>query len=86
MVSWLMVFLIFQRWEPVSMQQRHGSSIVEVYRIVEEVPSKLYNLVWASISLFRSLEYINNILVIAIFSDCWSIFRSKDSYEVWRNE
>lgn len=32
-------FLIFQRWEPVSMQQRHGSSIVEVYRIVEEVPS-----------------------------------------------
>lgn len=35
-----MIF-IFQRWEPVSMQQRHGSSIVEVYRIVEEVSSFL---------------------------------------------
>ncbi|KAH0674210.1 hypothetical protein KY290_026050 [Solanum tuberosum] len=25
-----------ERWVPVSPQQRHGSSIVEVYRIVEE--------------------------------------------------
>lgn len=28
--------LVFQRWNPISPQQRHGSSIVEVYRIVEE--------------------------------------------------
>ncbi|THG10361.1 hypothetical protein TEA_004169 [Camellia sinensis var. sinensis] len=27
----------YLRWEPVSPQQRHGSSVVEVYRIVEEV-------------------------------------------------
>lgn len=33
----MMVFILFQKWEPISPQQRHGSSIVEVYRIVEEV-------------------------------------------------
>jgi hypothetical protein len=26
-----------QAWDPISPQQRHGGSIVEVYRIIEEV-------------------------------------------------
>lgn len=33
-----------ERWEPVSMQQRHGSSIVEVYRIVEETIDQFFAL------------------------------------------
>lgn len=38
LVSCLMfVCIILQRWDPISPQQRHGSSIVEVFRIVEEV-------------------------------------------------
>lgn len=36
---------ILQRWDPVSPQQRHGSSIVEVYRIVEEVCLLTYILI-----------------------------------------
>lgn len=28
---------IQQAWDPISPQQRHGGSIVEVYRIIEEV-------------------------------------------------
>ncbi|CAI9260808.1 unnamed protein product [Lactuca saligna] len=33
-----------QKWEPVSMQQRHGSSIVEVYRIIEETVDQFFAL------------------------------------------
>lgn len=48
-----------QTWNPVSPQQRHGSSIVEVYRIVDEVITicflvdcrmYLFLLVWFKIS------------------------------------
>jgi hypothetical protein len=28
-----------ERWQPISMQQRYGESIVEVFRIIEEVDS-----------------------------------------------
>lgn len=34
---WSLTLIIPQRWEPISPQQRYGTSIVEVYRIVEEV-------------------------------------------------
>jgi hypothetical protein len=30
-------FYASQAWDPISPQQRHGGSIVEVYRIIEEV-------------------------------------------------
>ncbi|KAK6928926.1 hypothetical protein RJ641_005131 [Dillenia turbinata] len=33
-----------ERWDPISPQQRHGSSIVEVYRIVEETVDQFYAL------------------------------------------
>ncbi|KAK2989872.1 hypothetical protein RJ640_015204 [Escallonia rubra] len=33
-----------ERWDPVSPQQRHGSSIVEVYRIVEETVDQFFAL------------------------------------------
>lgn len=33
-----------EHWEPVSLQQRHGSSIVEVYRIVEETVDQFFDL------------------------------------------
>ncbi|KAE8713841.1 transcription factor HBP-1b(c1)-like [Hibiscus syriacus] len=36
-VGWVERTLQQERWDPISPQQRHGSSIVEVYRIVEEV-------------------------------------------------
>ncbi|CAL5381544.1 unnamed protein product [Camellia sinensis] len=35
-LSWVERAILQERWEPVSPQQRHGSSVVEVYRIVEE--------------------------------------------------
>ncbi|KAK2634357.1 hypothetical protein Ddye_029149 [Dipteronia dyeriana] len=34
----------FQRWDPISPQQRHGNSIVEVYRIVEETVDQFFAL------------------------------------------
>ncbi|KAL4203380.1 hypothetical protein AMTRI_Chr01g103720 [Amborella trichopoda] len=33
-----------ERWEPLSPQQRHGSSIVEVYRIIEETLEQFFTL------------------------------------------
>ncbi|KAL7612188.1 hypothetical protein Lser_V15G05330 [Lactuca serriola] len=36
--------LFNRRWEPVSMQQRHGSSIVEVCRIIEETVDQFFAL------------------------------------------
>ncbi|XP_049415528.1 protein unc-13 homolog isoform X2 [Solanum stenotomum] len=36
--------MVFQRWVPVSPQQRHGNSIVEVYRIVEETVNQFFAL------------------------------------------
>ncbi|RZC93140.1 hypothetical protein C5167_041407 [Papaver somniferum] len=33
-----------QAWNPISAQQRHGSSIVEVYRIVEETVDQFFAL------------------------------------------
>ncbi|KAH9752315.1 protein unc-13-like [Citrus sinensis] len=34
----------YQRWDPISPQQRHASSIVEVYRIVEETVDQFFAL------------------------------------------
>lgn len=52
-----------QVWDPISPQQRHGGSIVEVYRIIEEVnymntknEQKIYNLNAAR------LYYVNGIV------------------------
>uniref|UniRef100_A0A2P2LJT3 Uncharacterized protein LOC105108123 n=1 Tax=Rhizophora mucronata TaxID=61149 RepID=A0A2P2LJT3_RHIMU len=36
-LGWVERAIQQERWDPISPQQRHGSSIVEVYRIVEEV-------------------------------------------------
>ncbi|MQL95922.1 hypothetical protein Taro_028588 [Colocasia esculenta] len=61
-----------KRWDPISPQQRHGNSIIEVYRIIEEtvdqffafkVPMRLGELN----GLFRGLdnafkEYTQNIV------------------------
>ncbi|KAK4746957.1 hypothetical protein SAY87_025994 [Trapa incisa] len=33
-----------ERWDPISPQQRHGSSIVEVYRIVEETVDQFFDI------------------------------------------
>ncbi|THU43751.1 hypothetical protein C4D60_Mb02t00030 [Musa balbisiana] len=35
---------LYQGWEPISPQQRHGSSIVEVYRIIEETVDQFFAL------------------------------------------
>ncbi|CAK9177943.1 unnamed protein product, partial [Ilex paraguariensis] len=35
-LGWVERAIQQERWDPISPQQRHGSSIVEVYRIVEE--------------------------------------------------
>nr|XP_043620813.1 protein unc-13 homolog [Erigeron canadensis] len=43
-LSWVERAIQQERWEPVSMQQRHGSSIVEVYRIVEETVDQFFAL------------------------------------------
>ncbi|KAI3800703.1 hypothetical protein L1987_28797 [Smallanthus sonchifolius] len=41
-LGWVERAIQQERWEPVSMQQRHGSSIVEVYRIVEETIDQFF--------------------------------------------
>jgi hypothetical protein len=33
-----------QRWQPISVQQRYGESIVEVFRIIEETIEQFFNL------------------------------------------
>ncbi|XP_071715767.1 protein unc-13 homolog [Rutidosis leptorrhynchoides] len=43
-MGWVERAIQQERWEPVSMQQRHGSSIVEVYRIVEETIDQFFGL------------------------------------------
>lgn len=43
-LGWVERAIQQERWEPVSMQQRHGSSIVEVYRIVEETVDQFFAL------------------------------------------
>ncbi|XP_031485081.1 protein unc-13 homolog isoform X2 [Nymphaea colorata] len=60
-LGWVERTIQQEKWEPLSPQQRHGSSIVEVYRIIEEtvdqffalkVPMRLTELN----SLFRGLD------------------------------
>ncbi|KAL4335248.1 hypothetical protein GQ457_07G019370 [Hibiscus cannabinus] len=43
-VGWVERTLQQERWEPISPQQRHGSSIVEVYRIVEETVDQFFGI------------------------------------------
>ncbi|KAK6228588.1 hypothetical protein SCA6_000928 [Theobroma cacao] len=41
-IGWVERTLQQERWDPISPQQRHGSSIVEVYRIVEETVDQFF--------------------------------------------
>ncbi|XP_015570896.2 protein unc-13 homolog [Ricinus communis] len=43
-LGWVERAIQQERWEPISPQQRHGSSIVEVYRIVEETVDQFFAL------------------------------------------
>ncbi|XP_047977693.1 protein unc-13 homolog [Salvia hispanica] len=43
-LAWVERVLQQENWSPVSAQQRHGSSIVEVYRIVEETVDQFFAL------------------------------------------
>ncbi|XVE68374.1 hypothetical protein DITRI_Ditri09bG0063300 [Diplodiscus trichospermus] len=43
-ISWVERTLQQERWDPISPQQRHGSSIVEVYRIVEETVDQFFGI------------------------------------------
>jgi hypothetical protein len=36
------LFFAQQTWDPISPQQRHGASIVEVYRIIEETADQFF--------------------------------------------
>lgn len=38
-----------QNWQPISAQQRYGESIVEVFRIIEEVCTRLLSMLGLSI-------------------------------------
>ncbi|CAA6669484.1 unnamed protein product [Spirodela intermedia] len=42
--SWVQRAIQQERWEPISPQQRHGSSVVEVYRIIEETVDQFFDL------------------------------------------
>lgn len=41
-LGWVERAIQQERWDPISTQQRHGSSIVEVYRIVEETVDQFF--------------------------------------------
>ncbi|GAB4832155.1 Protein unc-13 [Ancistrocladus abbreviatus] len=43
-LAWVERAILQERWDPISPQQRHGSSIVEVYRIVEETVDQFFAL------------------------------------------
>ncbi|KAL5800807.1 hypothetical protein ACOSQ3_032439 [Xanthoceras sorbifolium] len=43
-LGWVERAILQERWDPISPQQRHGSSIVEVYRIVEETVDQFFAL------------------------------------------
>lgn len=43
-LGWVERAIQLERWNPISPQQRHGSSIVEVYRIVEETVDQFFAL------------------------------------------
>ncbi|XP_044480644.1 protein unc-13 homolog isoform X2 [Mangifera indica] len=43
-LGWVERAIQQERWDPISPQQRHGSSIVEVYRIVEETVDQFFAL------------------------------------------
>ncbi|XWS57034.1 hypothetical protein CRYUN_Cryun09bG0137000 [Craigia yunnanensis] len=43
-IGWVERTLKQERWDPISPQQRHGSSIVEVYRIVEETVDQFFGI------------------------------------------
>ncbi|KAJ4977919.1 hypothetical protein NE237_008699 [Protea cynaroides] len=43
-LGWVERAIQQERWDPISAQQRHGSSIVEVFRIVEETVDQLFAL------------------------------------------
>ncbi|GMH05086.1 hypothetical protein Nepgr_006926 [Nepenthes gracilis] len=43
-LAWVERAIQQERWDPISPQQRHGSSIVEVYRIVEETVDQFFAL------------------------------------------
>ena len=69
---WSLTLILPQRWEPISPQQRYGTSIVEVYRIVEEVfPSIILSaLIFWSLLFFwwvlYSVPFAESQLVILI--------------------
>lgn len=72
-LNWVERAIQQERWEPVSPQQRHGSSIVEVFRIVEETVDQFFALkvpmrLGELNSLFRGIDnafqvYSKNIVV-----------------------
>lgn len=41
-LAWVERAIQLEKWDPVSPQQRHGSSIIEVYRIVEETVDQFF--------------------------------------------
>nr|CAD1838954.1 unnamed protein product [Ananas comosus var. bracteatus] len=59
--GWVKRAIQQEAWEPISPQQRHGSSIVEVYRIIEETVDQFFGLkvpmrVGELNSLYRGLD------------------------------
>ncbi|KAL8158855.1 hypothetical protein V2J09_000392 [Rumex salicifolius] len=44
LIGWVERAIQQEKWDPISPQQRHGSSIVEVYRIVEETVDQFFAL------------------------------------------
>lgn len=62
----MLKFYVWQTWDPISPQQRHGGSIVEVYRIIEEVLllSSIISLIFCSlISPYRLISNVVSLLL-----------------------
>ncbi|XP_043719972.1 protein unc-13 homolog [Telopea speciosissima] len=71
LLGWVERAIQQERWDPISAQQRHGSSIVEVFRIVEETVDQFFALkvpmrYGELSSLFRGIDntfqvYVNHV-------------------------
>ncbi|MBA0864880.1 hypothetical protein Goshw_006939 [Gossypium schwendimanii] len=97
-VGWVERTLQQERWDPISPQQRHGSSIVEVYRIVEEslyhsprttgvaVMILPYKMAFNPLGIYKTVDQFFGIKVPMRLTELNALFRGIDNaFQVYAN-
>ncbi|MBA0624310.1 hypothetical protein Godav_009694, partial [Gossypium davidsonii] len=97
-VGWVERTLQQELWDPISPQQRHGSSIVEVYRIVEEslyhsprttgvaVMILPYKMAFNPLGIYKTVDQFFGIKVPMRLTELNALFRGIDNaFQVYAN-